>query len=60
MLYAVMLAVSLGRGDEGRRRATNIDPASIPSTERRAQHLLELACAYRLVGEELGTAHLLR
>jgi len=58
-LYAVMLAVALGRGDEGRRRAANIDPASIPSTERRARHLLELACAYRLLGEELGTVHLL-
>ncbi len=58
-LYAVMLGVALGHGDEARRRAATIDPASIPSTERRARHLLELARAYRLVGEELGTVHLL-
>ena len=29
-LYAVMVAVALGRGDEARRRAATIDPASIP------------------------------
>ncbi|MGH3928824.1 MAG: helix-turn-helix domain-containing protein [Pseudonocardiaceae bacterium] len=58
-VYAVMLAVSLGRADEARRYAANIDPASIPSTERRARHLLELACGYRLAGEEISAAHLL-
>jgi transcriptional regulator with XRE-family HTH domain len=58
-LYAVMIAVALGRGDEARRRAATIDPTSIPSTERRARHLLELARGYRLVGEELGAIHLL-
>lgn len=58
-LYAVMVAVALGRGDEARRRAANIDPASIPSTERCARHLLELARGYRLAGEELGAVHLL-
>src|SRR5262249_57490089 len=58
-LYAVMLAVALGRGDEARRRPATIHPASIPSTERRARHLLELACGYRLGGEDLGAVHLL-
>ncbi|MGH7535308.1 MAG: helix-turn-helix domain-containing protein [Gemmatimonadales bacterium] len=58
-LYGVMVAVGLGRGDEARRHAANIDPASIPSTERCARHLLELARGYRLVGEELGAVHLL-
>lgn len=58
-VYAVMLAVALGRGDEARRYAAKIDPASIPSTERRARHLLELARGYRLAGEEIGAAHLL-
>ncbi len=58
-VYAVMVAVSLGHGDEARRRAANIDPASIPSTERRARHLYELARGCRLVGEELGAVYLL-
>ncbi len=58
-LFGVMVAVALGRGDEARRRAATIDPASIPSTEQRAKHLIELARGYRLVGEELGALHLL-
>ena len=58
-LYGVMVAVGLGRGDEARRRAANIDPASIPSTEQRAKHLIELARGYQFMGEELGVVHLL-
>lgn len=58
-VYAVMLAVSLGSADEARRYAAKIDPAAIPSTERRARHLLELARGYRLAGEEISAAHLL-
>ena len=58
-LYGVMVAVGLGRGDEARRRAANIDPASIPSTEQRAKHLIELASGYQFMGEELGVVHLL-
>ncbi len=58
-LYAVMVAVALGRGNEARRRAATIDPASIPSTEQRAKHLVELARGYQFMGEELGVLHLL-
>lgn len=58
-VYAVMIAVAMGRGDEARRHAANLDPASIPSTERRARHLLELARGYRLAGEDIGAIHLL-
>ncbi|MGQ0773547.1 MAG: helix-turn-helix domain-containing protein [Pseudonocardiales bacterium] len=58
-VYAVMVAVALGRGNEALRLAANIDPASIPSTERRARHLLELARGYRLDDQELGATHLL-
>ncbi|MGH3915333.1 MAG: helix-turn-helix domain-containing protein [Pseudonocardiaceae bacterium] len=58
-VYAVMVAFALGRGGEALRLAADIDPASIPSTERRARHLLELARSYRLDGQELGAAHLL-
>jgi hypothetical protein len=58
-VYAVMLEVSLGRGGEAHRRAATIDPASIPSTERRARHLVELARGSQLSGEDLGALHLL-
>ncbi|MGH3490227.1 MAG: helix-turn-helix transcriptional regulator [Actinopolymorphaceae bacterium] len=58
-VYAVMLAVAMGRGDEARRLAANLDPASIPSTERRARHLLELARGYRQSGEDISATHLL-
>ena len=58
-LYAVMVAVALGRGNEALRHAASIDPASIPSTERCARHLLELARSYQLAGQELGAVHLL-
>ncbi|MBV9447319.1 MAG: helix-turn-helix transcriptional regulator [Streptosporangiaceae bacterium] len=58
-LYGVMVAVALGHGDEARRRAASIDPASIPSTEQRAKHLIELARGYQFLGEELGVVHLL-
>jgi hypothetical protein len=58
-VYAVMLEVSLGRGREAHRRAAAIDPASIPSTERRARHLVELARGSQFVGEDLGALHLL-
>lgn len=58
-VYAVMVAVALGRGDEARRRAAKIDPASIPSTERRARHLVEVARGYQFDGQEMGALHLL-
>lgn len=41
--YGVMIAVDLGDSDEARRRAYSLDPAAIPSVERRARHLVELA-----------------
>ncbi|MBV9029005.1 MAG: hypothetical protein JO364_01580 [Pseudonocardiales bacterium] len=58
-VYGVMVAVGLGRGEEARRRAVNIDPASIPSIEGCAKHLIELARGYQFMGEELGVMHLL-
>lgn len=53
-VYAVMVAVALGHSDEAHRRAADLDPASIPSTERRARHLLELARGYAQRNEEAG------
>ncbi|MFU8851373.1 helix-turn-helix transcriptional regulator [Micromonospora sp. SL1-18] len=58
-VYAVMCAVDLGDPDEAQRRAHALDPASIPSTERRARHLVELARSADLEGAREATLHLL-
>jgi tetratricopeptide (TPR) repeat protein len=58
-VYAVMCAVELGDPDEARRRAHNLDPQSIPSTERRARHYVELARAADLEGGQEAALHLL-
>ncbi|MFG1884007.1 helix-turn-helix transcriptional regulator [Micromonospora sp. NPDC049102] len=58
-VYAVMCAVDLGDPDEARRRAHALDPQSIPSTERRGRHLVELARAADLEGAREATLHLL-
>lgn len=39
----VMIAVELGDTDEVRSVASGLDPADIPSVERRARHLIEVA-----------------
>lgn len=56
-VYAVMIAVDLGHGDEAHRRAQTLDPATIPSTERRARHLLELARGYQQSGDQLAVVY---
>lgn len=58
-VYAVMCAVDLGDPDEARRRAHDLDPESIPSTERRARHYVELARAADLEGGKEAALHLL-
>jgi len=58
-VYAVMFAVDLGDPDEARRRAQHLDPATIPSTDRRARHLIELARGTDLDGSPEATLHLL-
>ncbi|MEV5768326.1 helix-turn-helix transcriptional regulator [Micromonospora sp. NPDC052213] len=58
-VYAVMCAVDLGDPDEAQRRAHALDPASIPSTERRGRHLVELARSADLEGAREATLHLL-
>lgn len=59
-VYAVMIAVELGDADEAQQRAHHLDPASIPSTERRARHFIELARGTDLEGSREGTLHLLQ
>lgn len=59
-VYAVMCAVDLGDPDEAQRRARDLDPASIPSTERRARHYVELARGTDFEGSAEGTLHLLQ
>ncbi|MCX4471923.1 helix-turn-helix domain-containing protein [Micromonospora sp. NBC_01655] len=58
-VYAVMCAVDLGNPDEAQRRAHALDPASIPSTERRGRHYVELARSADLEGAREATLHLL-
>lgn len=55
----VMCAVDLGDSDRATRRAQSLDPATIPSTERRARHLIELARAAEMDGSQEATLHLL-
>lgn len=59
-VYAVMCAVDLGDPDEAQRRARDLDPASIPSTERRSRHWIELARGTDMEGSREGTLHLLQ
>ncbi|MBF9127481.1 helix-turn-helix transcriptional regulator [Plantactinospora sp. S1510] len=58
-VYAVMCAVDLGDPEEAQRRAHSLDPASIPSTERRGRHYVELARSADLEGAREATLHLL-
>ncbi|GAB3149656.1 hypothetical protein GCM10027290_36230 [Micromonospora sonneratiae] len=58
-VYAVMCAVDLGAPDEARRRAYSLDPATIPSTERRGRHYVELARSADLEGAPEAALHLL-
>lgn len=59
-VYAVMCAVDLGDPDEAQRRAHSLDPASIPSTERRGRHYVELARSADLEGAREAALHLLQ
>ncbi|MGC4770121.1 helix-turn-helix domain-containing protein [Micromonospora sp. DT44] len=58
-VYAVMCAVDLGDPDEAQRRAHALDPATIPSVERRGRHLVELARSADMEGAREATLHLL-
>ncbi|MFF0152639.1 helix-turn-helix domain-containing protein [Micromonospora sp. NPDC005203] len=57
-VYAVMCAVDLGDPDEAQRRAHSLDPALIPSTERRGRHYVELARSADLERTQEATLHL--
>jgi transcriptional regulator with XRE-family HTH domain len=58
-VYSVMIAVDLGQTDDAQRRAATLDPATIPSTDRRARHHIELARAADMSGSPEATLHLL-
>lgn len=57
---AVMVAVDLGDPEQAQRRARSLDPATIPSTERRARHYVELARGTDQEGSPEGTLQLLQ
>lgn len=59
-IEGVMIAADLGDVDEVRRRAQSIDPAGIPSTDRRARHLIEIARSTNMEGSPEATLLLLR
>lgn len=59
-VYAVMYAVDLGDSDEARRLSERLDPARIPSTERRGRHYVELARAADLEGSPEATLLLMQ
>lgn len=56
-VYAVMLAIDLGSSSDAQRLAADLDPSKIPSTERRARHLLELARGYHQSGDKLAVVY---
>lgn len=58
-VYAVQIAAELGDPHEARRRAQSLDPRTIPSTERRARHLVELARVADQEGSPEAVLHLL-
>ncbi|KWX01894.1 Transcriptional regulator [Carbonactinospora thermoautotrophica] len=59
-LYGVSIAVELNHPEEALRRAQDIRLSSIPSRERRARHLIELARGYHRDGDQLGTVNMLK
>lgn len=59
-VYAVMYAVDLGDSDQARTLSRDLDPARIPSTERRGRHYVELARVADLEGSPEATLTLLR
>lgn len=59
-VYAVMCAVDLGDTEDARRRSHALDPATIPSTDRRARHLVELARSADMEGSAEATLHFLQ
>lgn len=56
--HAVTIAVELRQGGEARKQARQAQAAAIPSQPRRGRHLIEVARAWQLAGDqvaELGT-----
>ena len=56
---AVMLAVDLGDAERARELAQDIDPDTIPSTDRQARHLVEVARALQMEGSPEAVLHVL-
>jgi len=57
--YAVSLDVDLWKSREGLRRAGRIDPATIPSRERRGRFFVEMARGHHAAGEPVAAARYL-
>jgi hypothetical protein len=58
--YAVTMLTDLAQSSEATRRADQLDLSAIPSTTRRAFHLIETARAYHQRREPLASVALLR
>ncbi len=53
-LHAVSLDVDLWKSRDGLRRAERIDPATIPSRERRGRFFVELARGHHAAGDQIA------
>ncbi|GAA2427179.1 hypothetical protein GCM10010191_45060 [Actinomadura vinacea] len=53
--HAVTVAVELRQGGEARKQAKRAATAAIPSQPRRGRHLIEVARAWQLAGDEAAT-----
>lgn len=59
-VHAVSVGADLAKSGEARRRAERVNPARIPSPERRSRLLIETARAYQLQRDWAGALHFLR
>lgn len=58
-LTAVSLTVDMWKSREASRRAESIEPAAIPSRERRGRLYVEMARGHHAAGEQIATTRLL-
>lgn len=57
--YAVAIPVELGRAGEAVRAAERLDPATLPSVERRSRYLIDVARGYVGKRDDVACLHIL-
>jgi len=58
-IFRVSTAVELGQGERAVAASKNFDPLDIPSPERRARYLIDLARAYGQIGKDIAATRVL-